>query len=263
MRRPPKSVIHINFLAGSLLFDARPIWTALRNAEEKGKIPRGLSEQLFQELGQVAIHLGTRYYILKRALEELKGALREIYNQVPEPWDVKSAGGVRVISGEACERARDRVLLAIDAFLFEFRAFLDLLAQFVYGVLAALGMGPSRAERLSTGKTFEITSRNGKLKPHSFLLYLCDKLSVSTDWYEFLVRHRNFFTHEGAPYCAIEDLLVRPPELDLIIMKTNIHDFQNAYPSDYFRISECEAIVGGIARLSSAAQNYVIGILMR
>jgi hypothetical protein len=200
---------------------------------------------------------------MRQAVEELKSSLLDVYNQVPEPWSVGAVSGFRVVSGAACERARDRVLLAIDSFLFEFRAYLDLLARFVHGVLTALGKGPSRTETLSSGKIVGVTGKNGKIKPHAFLLYVCDKVSIPTDWYEFLSTHRNFFTHEGAPYCAIEDLMVRPPEFDLIIMKANIHDFQQADPSSYFRVSECQAVVAGIAALSAAAQKYVIDILER
>jgi hypothetical protein len=261
MKSPPKSVIHINFVAGDLVFDARPIWTALRQAERNGKVSGGLADQLFQQFGGTAIHLGTRHYVMRRAVEELKSALLDVCKQVPEPWSVATVSGFRMVSGGACERARDRVLLAIDSFLFEFRAYLDLLAGFVYGVLKAAGKGPCRMETLLSGVTIKITRRNGKLKPHAFLLYVCDKVSVPTDWYEFLSTHRNFFTHEGAPYCAIEDLMVRPPEFDVIIMKANIHDFQHADPSSYFRVSECQAVVAGVAALGAATQKYVIDTL--
>jgi hypothetical protein len=263
MASPPKSVIHINFIAGDLIFDARPIWTALRNAEKGGRVSTGLADRLFQEFGGTAIHLGTRNYVMRRAVEELKSALLDIYNQVPQPWSIPTASDFRVIGGNECERARDRALLAIDSFLFEFRAYLDLLARFAHGVLVALGKGPSQTESLSSGKVVELTSKNGKLKPHAFLLYISDKVSMSPDWYEFLSAHRNFFTHGGAPYCAIEDLMERPPKFDLIIMKANIHDFQKADPSDYFRVSECQAIVTGISHLSRAAQQYLSDIISK
>jgi hypothetical protein len=39
MQTNPKSVIHVNFLPTDLLFDARPIWTALRLTEEERRMP--------------------------------------------------------------------------------------------------------------------------------------------------------------------------------------------------------------------------------
>lgn len=261
MKHAPKSVIHINFIAGDLLFDARPIWTALRSAEKSGKVSTATAEHLSQKFGEAAIHLGTRNYVMKCAVRDLKNALRDIYELVPEPWSLRPVNGYRVVGGDATERARDSVLLAIDSFLFEFRAYLDLLARFVYGFLTVLGKGPHWKERLPTGKAVEIVGKSGRLKPHAFLLYLCDRFAVPVDWYEFLCSHRNFFTHEGAPYCAIEDRMVRPPEFDLLVMKSNIHDFQKADPSKYFRVSECQAVVNGLAKLSLAAQKLVVDAL--
>jgi len=263
MKSPPSSVIHINFIAGSLVFDARPIWTATREAESKGKLPKQVATRLFTNLGGTAIHLCTRHYVMKHATEELKAALQDIYNLVPEPWRIPEKDGFRVVQGNDCERARDRVLLAIDSFLFEFRAFLDLLARFVYRFLLEIGRLPARRQRLSSGKTIDVLDKARKLRPHAFLLYISDKLGVSTGWYEFLNAHRNFFTHEGAPYCAIEDRMVRPPEFDLLVMKANIHDFQKADPADYFRISECQSVVDGLRSLSASLQHYLIETVLK
>jgi hypothetical protein len=58
----PKAVIHINFLPGELLFDARPIRTTLNLATGKRKVPT-LSKKLADALGGTAIHLGTRDYM--------------------------------------------------------------------------------------------------------------------------------------------------------------------------------------------------------
>jgi hypothetical protein len=261
MKQPPTSVIHINFIVGPLVFDARPIWTAAREAEKYGKLQPNRATDLFNELGATAIHLGTRHYIMKRATEELKSSLRDIYNLVPEPWAIPETRGFRVVSGKSCELARDRVLLAIDSFLFEFRAFLDLLAQFAYRFLVEIGKQPASRQVLSHGKQITITSRGNQLRPHAFLLYLTNVLGIPKDWYEFLNAHRNFFTHAGAPYCAIEDRMVRPPEFDLIVMKANIHDFAGADPSDYFRISECQSVIEGLRSLSAGVQGYLIGAL--
>lgn len=60
MASPPKSVVHINFIAGALLFDPRHIWTALNEAALAGKMPPSLPQELGARLGAAAIHLGTR-----------------------------------------------------------------------------------------------------------------------------------------------------------------------------------------------------------
>jgi hypothetical protein len=179
MRQPPRSIIHINFTAGALVFDARPIWTAATNAESLGKLPKLLASQLSADLGPTAIHLGTRHYVMKRAISELKIALEDVYNLVPEPWAIPDTRGFRVVSGKNCELARDRVLLAIDSFLFEFRAFLDLLAQFAYRFLVEIGKQPASRQVLSDGKQITITSRGNKTATARFSA-LSDKCARHT-----------------------------------------------------------------------------------
>jgi len=61
---PPKAVIHINFLPEVLLFDPRRVWTALGRAEAKGAVKSGTREKIERELGQTAIWLAQRDYVL-------------------------------------------------------------------------------------------------------------------------------------------------------------------------------------------------------
>jgi hypothetical protein len=114
---------------------------------------------------------------------------------------------------------------------------------------------------MPSGEELKIIDRKGALRSHDFLLYLCDALKVSTVWYGFLQTHRNFFTHRGAPYCVIEDLTPSVPQFNLIIIRTNIHDFTSADPRDYFRVSELQEVIKGIIQLSASAQSYLIGTI--
>lgn len=43
--------------------------------------------------------------------------------------------------------------------------------------------------------------------------------------------------------------MTAPTECDLVIMRTDILDFTVADPKDYFRVSECSAIVARFAEL--------------
>ena len=106
-----------------------------------------------------------------------------------------------------------------------------------------------------------LLDRDGKLRTHDFLLFLCDQLHVSVDWFLFLSSHRNFFTHKATPYCAVEEPGSAPPKYDLLIMRTNILDFGAADPKDYFRISECSAVAAGLRRLGAAVQKHLVDLL--
>jgi hypothetical protein len=106
-----------------------------------------------------------------------------------------------------------------------------------------------------------MVDKRGKVKTHNFLRYLCEHLSCSEQWYLFLSEHRNFFTHDGAPYIAIEDRLMIPAEFDFLIMRTNIHDFGAADPRDYFRLSELQQVVNGVKKVARAAQGDLVNLL--
>ncbi len=133
MSPPPKAVIHINFLPEILRFEPRRIWTALRKAEALGRIAASDRLALESSLGRTAIHMATRDYVMKVAVTELKSALQRLGQLIPEPWKIPEIdrGGnfYRVVGMNEIVMERDRVLLAVDSFLFEFRAYLELLAN--------------------------------------------------------------------------------------------------------------------------------------
>lgn len=257
MRALPKAVIHINFEVSDLLLDVRPVRVALEDAAHRGAISALTARDLIDGLAETGLSLATRHYLMRTAVAELIGSLRDIYSLIQDEF-VPAAE--RMVRGPAWYQTRDRVLVAVDSFLFEFRSFLELLAGFAYRVLVAVGKGPPERATLSTGKQLTILTKKRKraLLQHNFICYLCDSLGVSVTWYEFLAIYRNFFAHEGAPYCAIEDRLMFPAEYDLLIMRKNIKDFGTAHPDDFFRISECKAVVDGLQKLSTAVQDHLV-----
>lgn len=258
MQDAPKSVIHINFVPIDLSFDARPIWAAMRSAENKGKLAGGTFERISAELGGTAIHIATRDYVMRAAVRELKSAIGALSHLVPFTLSLDEMRQPRFLNGDKASALRDRAILAVDSFLFEFRAFLELLAPFCYQVLLGIGREPGNPSLLTNGKPIVLKQRNNKLKTHAFLQYLCDALKMSSDWYEFLAVQRNFFTHGGTPYCAIEDRLMMPPEYDLLVMRENITDFSKAAPDQYFRLSDCGKVLTGVRQFASGVQGYLI-----
>jgi hypothetical protein len=256
MRTPPKAVIHINFDIGNLVFDARPIRTALADAAQRGTIPTSTVHDLLEELVESGLYLATRHCLMSTAVQELKTAIGALCELIPENWIPPPE---RIVRGPSWERKRDHVLLAVDSFLFEFRSFLDLLARFAYDVLVGIGKGPPQVVTLSSGQTIDIIDRKKLIvRKHNFLRFLTDQLGVSTDWYDFLVLHRNFLTHQGAPYCAIDHRNIIPAEYDVLIMTKNITDFSKADPADFFRVSECQDVVNGVHQLSLAIQEHLV-----
>jgi hypothetical protein len=252
----PKAVIHINFMPEELLFEPRRIWTALDRAEKRGTIDPLTREHLLASLGNLAIHLATRDYMIRAAVRQLQQRFQKLGSLIQDKWIEKEA--VRIVGSKEISVERDHLLVAVDSFLFEFRAYLELLAKLVYQLHCGIGHSPPKSGNLSTGRRINICTSDGRLLAHNFLLFLCDRLSLPTEWYAFLVKHRNFFTHEASPYVAVEDRLVVPSEYDLIVMRTNIQDFATAARGDYFRLSECVQVVEGLRLLSRKTQEDLI-----
>jgi hypothetical protein len=254
----PKAVVHVNFLPNVLIFDARPIWSAVKKASREKRLPEDAMERISGRWGNSAIHLATRDGIMRVAVRELKSGMKALCDLIPVTLSIDTLRQLPPLNGKDADNARDLVLFAVDGFLYEFRAFLELLAKFCYGVLSDIGKEPAPKQHLASGREVTIKTARGKIHPNDFLLYLCDQLGVPALWYEFLAKNRNFFTHEGTPYCAVEHLLQAPPAYDVLIMKTNIRDFSMASPDDYFRISDCAKILEGVHQLARAAQGYLI-----
>lgn len=261
MRKAPSAVIHINFLSGVLLFQPERVWTALRRGQENGKVSKSAAIKLVAHLGNAAIHLAIRDYVLRAAVKQLKESLAVLVDLIPDPWSIPQRHGYRVVGNAQIYAERDRALLAFDSALFEFRSYLELLATFMYKFLLGIGKPPTSKVRHSSGEELEVVDKRGKLNTHNFLRHLCDEVSCPEDWYVFLRRHRNFFAHNGAPYIAIEDRPVSPPDFEFLIMRTNIHNFEDADPGDYFRLSEFQAVVDGVKRLARAAQEKLVILL--
>lgn len=258
MRQPPRAVIHINFMPEELPFEPRRVWTALNAASQSGRITTKCSEELQRQLGETAIHIGTRALLMSLATKELKTGMSQLCDAVPDAWLPPLAPNYRVLGSEAVYALRDRVLLAIDSFVFEFRAFFDLVVKFAFSFLAGIGPSPPKTALLPNGKKLLLIKKNGELRTHDCVLYFCDLLKVSPEWFEFLATHRNFFTHAAAPYCAVEDRQMIPAEYDLLIMRKNIHDFVSADPKEYFRASEFAGVIAGVREFSSAIEKHLI-----
>jgi hypothetical protein len=261
MKPVPNHVIHIEFSPGTLFFDARPIWHALDAAEALGRVPRGTSVALQQKLGEMAIHLATRFLLMRFAVTELKVVCSTLYTHAPEARTVDAIPNSSVLRQGPVDLARDHLLLMIDSFLFEFRAFLELIAKFAFTFLVEIDRAPTGSVTLLSGKVVRVVGAKGNLNAHNLLLYFCDFLKVAPEWFEFLVRQRNFFTHLAAPYCAIEDRGQALHRYDVLIMRKNILDFSTADPKDYFRVSECDNVIEGTRLFAQALQNYLLGQL--
>lgn len=246
-----KSVIHFDFPVGAWLFDARPIWTSLKSSG----ISVPIYDSVVADCGGTAVSIVTRGTLMATALKKIEAALSNMYHH-PEILQLPGF----VISPEV-KTLQYELLLCLDSLVFEFRSYLDLIATFCHRVLDGISKGPSTDfVVLSSGQKIMLFNKSHELIRHNYLLYLCDELNHPTEWYTLLNGDRNLFTHESAPYCAIEFSFVPPneAEFEAIIMRRNITDFSTADPKDYFRVSEFQPIVDGMLKFAPAVQAYII-----
>ncbi len=84
------------------------------------------------------------------------------------------------------------------------------------------------------------------------------KVVGGNDWFPLLDNLRNFFMHEGAPYIAF-DATNGSKMLELIIMKENIHDFND--PDTFIKLDSLNRIADGFSSSKTSLQIYLINLI--
>ncbi|HUJ21277.1 MAG TPA: hypothetical protein VLX58_07135 [Bryobacteraceae bacterium] len=226
-------ILHFNFGIAAVLFDARPVFTAIRVADEAGRIQ--VSDSLDRTLHELVLHLATRSQMLVRCLKHLDGALEPAINSavpVGTEQNFTELGDAEIYS----------LLLFIDCFLFESCAYMEVLKKFVGCVLTdVLGISRDNVRK----KFAQIKDRSGRVGGKT--------------WMAFLSNARNHFAHAGTPWIAIDRR--RGPEgvRDVVVMRENIKNLADADPATYFyAIRDLDAAWQGLMKTSKNCHDYVL-----
>jgi hypothetical protein len=65
---------------------------------------------------------------------------------------------------------------------------------------------------------------------------------------------RHHFTHGGTPWIAV--CIDQEPAYDLLVMKSNVHDFTNA--ETFFRLSELNQVLKGFMEALKLVQQRIV-----
>lgn len=84
---------------------------------------------------------------------------------------------------------------------------------------------------------------------------LITKDSKSILWLDILDKGRNFFTHRGAPYVAID---ITSEDNDILILRSNVIDLSTT--NDFLRLSEVDAMIKGLFDAKAIVRNHLIGL---
>lgn len=227
--------IHLEQLGGDPWI--LPIWAAVNEAVRAGR-----AQPVTPELGELAIHLSTRLnllpWIARRANEGAYSLYRAASNCSEEHQSTPSAEGIAL---RVDDDVKYSLLADLDSLLFELNAVCESMLKLFKRVHAHAGV-PMPKKSVGTS-----------------LRHVLEQAGDDPSWFLKLNTHRNFFSHEGAPYAAI-DTSRAPDDYDLLILKQNVKSFDD--PKTFLRLSEIGGIVNGFNRSRQVLQQHLRGLFL-
>lgn len=210
------------------------IWTAVNDAENSGRVPP-ISREVKSRLG---LSISTRLDMLPRVVYRINDEADKIYkatkaHKEEHVFSKQKSGCVFKLD----EDLKYNLLIDIDSLFFELYSVCELMTD-LFCVLYA-----------NIGKPIP------KKKVGSTIKKIIEDAGKPSDWFQKLVRHRNFFIHESAPYLAV-DISRGPGKYDLLIMRENLYSFEDQ--SQFIRLSEINSIVQGFAAATPIFQKHLI-----
>lgn len=222
--------IHLEQLGGDPW--VLPIWAAVNESVKAGR-----AKPVTPELGELAIHLSTRLNLLPWIVRRVTEGAYSLYRAARDCSDEHhSTPEVEGVSLRVDDNVKYCLLADLDSLLFELNAVCESMLKFFENVYAHAGVTmPKKSAGLS-------------------LHHVLEQAGNDPSWFVELDAHRNFFSHKGAPYAAI-DTTRTPEDYDLLILKQNVKCFDD--PETFLRLSEIGRIVDGFNRSRQVLQQHL------
>lgn len=235
MNQVVKKWIHLTELGGDQWI--LPIWSAVNEA-----IKRGVVEEIPPELKESGVYISTRLNFLPRIISLINADAIKLYEalQAHKPEHEFNEGNKE--KAKAFDIDNDlkySLLISIDSLLFELNSVCELKMKLFekLHVLADKPM-PHKNAGLAIKKLLE-----GK--------------EHDASWFGELDEHRNFFSHNGTPYLAV-DITSGMDEVDILVMRENLKEFSD--PKKFLRMSKINNIVQGFEKSKPIIQEYLKGL---
>ncbi|MBK8015495.1 MAG: hypothetical protein IPK20_01525 [Betaproteobacteria bacterium] len=211
-----------------------PIWTAVNKAVEAKKV-----QALSKDQRELGVHVSARLNILPRIASRINTEAKVLCDiaKTHKPEHVFTA----TTHGAALHVDDDlkyQLIADINAFLVEVNSCAELMSKFLQLLYAQAGI-PIPDNKLT-----------------DMLRQILSKSNVSGDWFTILDRNRNFVTHNGTPYIAID--VSNQETWDLLIMKENLVKFDDT--KKFFTLSELGAVAEGFSNARVALQKHLIDL---
>lgn len=226
MSRICAQFLHINYISKNTW--GYPLWNALNAAVSRGDaVP--LSDQLKHEIGDLVLAVSVRLDYLPSIIDRINGNVKLLYDEVKQ---------------------RDRTL---DKYVYEPKAEVKYpLLVDINSFLSEIFSGLELVETLGKKVLRRVLRR--RVVEDSLIEAVLTAQGASMEWFEKLKDWRHHFMHCGTPWIAV--CLDQEPAYDLLVMKSNIHDFNNA--ETFFRLSELNQVLKGFMEALRLVQERIV-----
>ena len=222
MSKTCEKFLHISYNADNTW--GYPVWNAIHALIPPAQLP----VQLKQEIGDLVLAISVRLDCLPTVIDRINDSVNHLYGEVKQRDKALDKYAYELKSG-----IKYTLLVDINSFLAEIYSGLDLVEKLGKKVLRQVVKKPIQGSLVKA-----VLEANGK----------------PLEWFNQLEDWRHHFTHSGTPWIAV--CLDREPEYDLLIMKSNVHDFTNA--DTYFRLSELDQVRKGFVGALMLVQQYIV-----
>ena len=170
----------------------QPIWSEINKSVERKKVA-----QPNDEMRSLGLHLSTRLDMLPRINKRVNEDVKELYT-VMKKHETKHITTLqkRGVGYQIDNELKYQLLIDIDSLLFETNSCTELMQKFLVKVYQHLDLTIG-----SNNIGWEIRK-------------LLTKKGQNVSWFVDLDVNRNFFTHEGSPYLAVD--ITDPINYDLL-----------------------------------------------
>ncbi len=205
-----------------------PLWNAINAAVSRGDAT-ALSDQLKREIGDLVLAVSVRLDYLPSIIDRINGSVKLLYEEVKQ----RDKAADRY-AYEPKSDVKFPLLVDINSFLFEIYSGLEI------------------AEALGKKVLRRVLRRRGV--EESLVEAVLTARGASAEWLKKLEEWRHHFTHGGTPWIAV--CLDQEPAYDLLVMKSNVHDFDDA--ETFFRLSELNEVLKGFMEALRLVQQRIV-----
>ena len=209
-----------------------PLWNAINDCIREGRVVK--PSPFFYQVGMsISIRFDMLPIIVDRINQEAI-KLYSRYKNVDSKYVYEKNKEARAFNVD--DELTYSLIIDINSLLFETNAVWELIKNLIQNVYHHFN--------------FDIPGNLGK---HTQSLL---RAQIDQGWFDFMDKNRNYFLHEGTPYIAVDLTNADQSKYDLLIMKENLHHFEDK--EKYIALSEINNMVRGFFEARMIVRDHLI-----